>query len=595
MSQNKIDFSKYKELLNNILKISFENKLKILEERTKTHLSIISSTKDLTKDITSLTVKLHNQITMKKKYEKINSVNKYKKNPIYKNITPKSSLIKSASRFKTPLRTIKRSLKAYASKSVLTTKKLDSKIKNHLYNNKTEKIKSLGDKTKNFYINKRNKTIEGDNEIFYKTFMQPFNINIDKDNESDISSNKGILKRRRSFNSFKIGEKYIGKEAINKNNSENNNIIRIKDKNKNKNKNTRNKTLKYVGSKFFNNTKDKFIAKTFERKKSKNSFTASQILKKVKKSKEKSQNMLYKNKNKKKDILNKNKISMFNLETNLQEDIKIYQDDPLLINPISNIDLEKNELIPNSKDSKNSDEIKNIIDLCEKEDEKHIQNIFEYLEINDLIILKTVSKSFKKFVLNYFLKHLNETKSSLENLLILANYSSEPKDFKNFVLSKGATKSIELLNETIMNKIFKQTNTPRNDILFIYKVFFQLINNSMKDLNNKDEFWENCRQYFLNDGKGKIGDFLKDKINNNKIDISDENLYKLYKLVKNKLHIITPSYFNKVCSTTALITFYLKDILIFLGISMEKEDIKQNGYWTYLNILNSIDKKINIL
>ena len=42
----------------------------------------------------------------------------------------------------------------------------------------------------------------------------------------------------------------------------------------------------------------------------------------------------------------------------------------------------------------------------------------------------------------------------------------------------------------------------------------------------------------------------------------------------------------------ALITFFIRDILNYLGISLDEEEVKQNGYWTYTKIINSIDKKI---
>ena len=99
--------------------------------------------------------------------------------------------------------------------------------------------------------------------------------------------------------------------------------------------------------------------------------------------------------------------------------------------------------------------------------------------------------------------------------------------------------------------------------------------------------------FFLNDGNTKIGDLLKEEIlGKNKIDISEDNLYKIYKLSNNKLNIIVPSYINKICSNTALITFYIRDILNYLGISLDEEEVKQNGYWTFTHIINSIDKKI---
>ena len=56
--------------------------------------------------------------------------------------------------------------------------------------------------------------------------------------------------------------------------------------------------------------------------------------------------------------------------------------------------------------------------------------------------------------------------------------------------SQGTESSIRLLNENIMIKFFQSSKPPREDILFIFEVFFQLINK--KDAyNNKKALWKN--------------------------------------------------------------------------------------------------------
>ena len=54
---------------------------------------------------------------------------------------------------------------------------------------------------------------------------------------------------------------------------------------------------------------------------------------------------------------------------------------------------------------------------------------------------------------------------------------------------------------------------------------------------------------------------------------------------------ITPAYFSKICGTTGLFVFFIKDILDFLGISNDKK-LQSNSYWTYKGVINVIDKKI---
>ncbi len=593
-----IDFSKYKELLNNILKESLDNKLKYLEKRSQNHLIIISSTKEITNSLTSIATKMNSQILTKNKIDKGNSINKNKKH-LFKNInSPKPSIIKSSTGFKTPLRPTKKSIKTSGAKTVGNQKKLDSKIRNTIPYRKPDSSSIMIKKIKSF-IPKKNNNINNEKEKanFNKTFMHSFHHNTNNNN------NEKILKRKHSTISYNTKENEMkNKDNINKNFVTIDNSSQIK-KNRNKNIGLVNRILKNVGNKNKFNIKDKLLNKTFDQRKTKiiksdNSSSSSKALNKNKKNKDKEKNQNIKTikeyniKNDDKD--NKNKIRIISMETNLQQDDQLFNyDEPLLISPITDNDFKKSELILNNKNQK---KFKNIIEYFKNNEENYLKNIFEYLEIKDLLLLNKVSKYFNKNILNYFIKKLNEEKNKLEYQKILTINIPERNNFKNFEFSKGTSKSMELLNESIMNKIFQEEIPPRNEILFIYYVFFQLINNPIKNLyENKNDFWEKCRLFFLNESKGKIGNFLKDYLINNELDISDDNLYKLYKLVINKLYMIVPSYFNKVCSTTALMTFYLKDILTYLGISMEEEDIKQNGYWTYSNIINSIDKKINII
>ena len=93
---------------------------------------------------------------------------------------------------------------------------------------------------------------------------------------------------------------------------------------------------------------------------------------------------------------------------------------------------------------------------------------------------------------------------------------------------------------------------------------------------------------------GKTGDCLNDIVSKKKLFIDSENIYKIYKLVQNDIDKITPTYFSKICGTTGLFVFFIKDILDFLGFSNDK-NLQKNAYWSYSEIINSLDSKINIL
>ena len=578
-------FAQYRLMLNSLLKNTFENKLQFLEKRSESHLSSISSTKEQTKNITSLVVKINNQITSKLKKDK--SIPKFKKLPISKNITSPKSSKKFGPGYKTPI--TRKNTSHNGVKTPGNNKSIDPRMKRNL-DNTQEKSSTIDIKSKSFVNNKKYK------RMVNKTFAS----NIKEKNE------KNYIKRP-SVASYKLKEKNkLNKTFMTINNdNEMNKSQYVKTSKKLK---TLNKTND--GNESVNNKSE--INKSLDRKKFKtiknDSSTCVRIFNKIKKLKvdEKSERDEKKEKEKIKDIdENKNndkeKNKILTMEDYLQKDESLIRnDEPLLITPITYSDLEHQVEILN-KNNQVLNEIKNINNYFENLDknncDKILNNIFVFLSLNDLIKLRGTSKFFSINVLSYFTEKLNCTKSELENKKIntIITDLSESKNFQKLVLSNGTQKSIHLLNQNVDNKFFQQSNPPTDDeVFFIYEIFFQLINNPIVNIKyNKTEFWDKCRLFFLNDGNTKIGDLLKEEIlGKNKIDISEDNLYKIYKLSNNKLNIIVPSYINKICSNTALITFYIRDILNYLGISLDEEEVKQNGYWTFTHIINSIDKKI---
>ena len=57
---------------------------------------------------------------------------------------------------------------------------------------------------------------------------------------------------------------------------------------------------------------------------------------------------------------------------------------------------------------------------------------------------------------------------------------------------------------------------------------------------------------------------------------------------------INLTHFSKICRTTGLFTFYIKDILNYLGITNEKS-LSINSYWTYKDMIEVVKNKIEIL
>ena len=80
-------------------------------------------------------------------------------------------------------------------------------------------------------------------------------------------------------------------------------------------------------------------------------------------------------------------------------------------------------------------------------------------------------------------------------------------------------------------------------------------------------------------------------IKGKKIALNGENLYKIYKLTENDITKFCSGYFSKLCGTTGLFIFYIKDILDFLGFS-NVTNFQNN---LFCEIISYIDSKINIL
>jgi len=98
-------FSKYKVLLDSLLKNSLDDKLKLLEKRGKEHISIMSSSKEAINNIAVLTVKIQEQLLLKLKEKKRSSIIKIIKPFLRKATSPKSLIVKrNHSGLKTPTR-----------------------------------------------------------------------------------------------------------------------------------------------------------------------------------------------------------------------------------------------------------------------------------------------------------------------------------------------------------------------------------------------------------------------------------------------------------------------------------------------------------
>lgn len=138
--------------------------------------------------------------------------------------------------------------------------------------------------------------------------------------------------------------------------------------------------------------------------------------------------------------------------------------------------------------------------------------IFSFLTKRENLLCTSMNKLMGKNSLTYLyqeiFKDLEDSDYKLSQYK-LKNYNDlhiPDEGFPAFVMSRGANRAIDLLNENIYNKIFTQAQVPTDDVKLIYRIFFFLINKgSIAIIEDQNEFWSECSSYIMKEGNGKTG------------------------------------------------------------------------------------------
>lgn len=614
MSNNK--FNKYnieKNLLQNLLKQLLDKNLTKIEKNSKIHLSILSSSKETQTKMSNILSNVQKQINTKKHYknklnnEKINKSNKdlYHfhnnskiKTNLFNHINKKNNIINSINHIheshKNQSKNISRNKKVNKTKSkskINYFKKIQNNYLINLYGDNINII-SNDDKINYNNINNRSKSILKKANTMFNLYKK----GIKKDNR--MVKNHNISSEFKSNNNSSIDISEIFARNIRKKNTidiKKNTINNISSKNEKK---LNKKNLKRRKTPFNLRQKSCYDIKL----KTENEININKSIK-IKHIYE-TENIHFKESKIIDDIqslnssINKDELMIINYnlldldEENSEKDEEI---------------IKKNSLLKNKK-NKNSRNIKNVkkeetysYNLVEFINNEFFNYILEYLSVEDLLKLKSASKLCNNLIINYFIdkfekekKIFNKKISTLklalnQNNIIIDNYKIS---LDSLQINKTSEKAISLLNEDILNKLFYNNiyKIPSDDILLIYRIFFYIINHPIK-YNDKQKFWENCKNYFINESNGKIGSLLFDIIKNKKICLNGRNVLNIYNLAENNLDKLIPSYFSKICGTTGLFVFFIKEILDFLGITKDKSKIT-NFFGTYNIIINFLNEKI---
>ena len=539
-NKKNMESQKYKDLLISLIKQKLDNKLSKLERRNKMHLTLLNITTQTVKDISQWAINANKQITEKYKKNKPTTQVKQKvdsKNKKFEKIEIRSNTRKQSLRSKTPLRN--KSTKSFIPEESKTMTTNRNYLKSNKYFNINPKSEKIDPKIKSnsFIIKKKKRKSINDN-----------NLNLEAE-----------VLRRPSVMSNKSNKTTTSK--------------------KNKNAETPQRKKTPFKKKNINDKIEKYnLAIKLNENKSSENIINSKIIKKTKKKKD--------------DIMK--------MENALQKGEFLTNDDPLLIAPITDFDFFIDKKFSNmSITNSEKKEIEKINSLFNNLEEKIINIIFVFLNKDDLMQFKDVSKYFHKLFIIYIEKNLEEDKlyfsKKLENLNI-SNPQSPKKTLNDFSISKKSMKAIQLLNEPSVNQFFFENISVDDKRLIIYRIFFQLIKHPYKniEIDKKELFWEKCRYYFSHESNGKVGELLQNIIDEKKICLDGNNLYKIYKIVYKDFDRINPQYFSNICGITGLITFIIKDILDFVGIS-NKESIQINAYWTYNDIIDDLNNKIEYI
>ena len=608
------------DMIKKIMEKTLESKISNLEKRAKNQFSILKTTSTTTKYITNLTIQMQKSIIDKKMQNK-----RLKFSKSTKKMMPQKTLFNaknSDNLSKSPVRPTTSRGGLYKTPNIknnlLQRMRSDAKNKSPYTLKQKKNDNSFTKSPISFRLNTLNNKTTLINQSSAKrlvTYNQksPINLNkIKKNKNNNISvttedlsvtsefSNPSVFIAKKNNESPK---RNIEKSNGNNSNKKNIGLIGRMKKKLDQNQDISSQFRKKSGLKKSDkeNSRRKLIGnksrEKMSRKSSKRKLNSNNLINNTDLS-------IYSSKNSIDLTLEPDKMSK--LETNLKNEENIINNDPLLVSNLKDFELAHLSKDPN-KDALNDSQIKpfpllkdlyhiyeyNIFD-------DHLKDILIFLTNKDILEFKNCSKVLHRSVIKYLIKQFDIERNnffSKQNELNLSLEEIQQKpNINDLKFTKGAYRAISLLNEGMLNDLFKNENKPNKEIYVIYKIFFLSINYEeiiKYAIDSDDEFWEKCKNYFLG-YNGKIGDLLNDIIDNKKVVLIGDNIYKIYKLIHKNIHKINPAHFSKICTTTGLFVFFIKDILDFLGFSSDQK-IQKNSYWSYSEIINLIDTKINAL
>lgn len=141
-------------------------------------------------------------------------------------------------------------------------------------------------------------------------------------------------------------------------------------------------------------------------------------------------------------------------------------------------------------------------------------------------------------------------------------------------MGRSSSKAIELLDQDKYKNLFKNKQTPSEDIILPYRIYFSLMKKTeLTSISDDSVFWNECCNYFNVDQVGKklikSGNLITESVKS--FDFSSENIYAIYRISYNKDKRLASSNFTKTCPTTGIMIFLIRETLEYIGIFIHQK------------------------
>ena len=229
----------------------------------------------------------------------------------------------------------------------------------------------------------------------------------------------------------------------------------------------------------------------------------------------------------------------------------------------------------------------------------------QFLSLNDCLEFTSISKKIKRQRIYIF----NLQKKIILNNIGIKDESNLDKNIKEyeekysndelnepyieFHLSRGAARAVQLLNNNTYSKIFRRPVLDSNlsQIYIAYKILLVFLGEiNIAKISENKIFWVKCTEYLnSNSENGKIGDYIMNKFE--KYNCDCKTIYYIEKLLEGKKDNISPSNFSKICGSTGLLIFLIKELLEYCGVIISPKKTQLSRiYQNLLFFKNIVDK-----